>query len=137
MFSPVITMNIYCLKFCRYERMMFLACKQTSICPQGINEVLLYYVVLQCTVLYHILVGRVLALNEPCQTVATSPHLLGAQDKRLGAEQNQLPCGSTGTSSGNCQETDTRMVRACHKPRQPLQNHPSGHLGGWATQRNG
>ena len=22
---------------------------------------------------------------------------------------------------------------ACHTPRQPLQNHPSGHLGGWAT----
>ena len=25
------------------------------------------------------------------------------------------------------------MVRACRTPRQPLQNHPSGHLGGWAT----
>ena len=25
------------------------------------------------------------------------------------------------------------MVRECHVPRQPLQNHPSGHLGGWAT----
>ena len=25
------------------------------------------------------------------------------------------------------------MVRACHTPRQPLQNHPSGHFGGWAT----
>ena len=33
----------------------------------------------------------------------------------------------------NCQETETRMVRACHTPRQPLQNHPSGHFGGWAT----
>ena len=31
--------------------------------------------------------------------------LLGAQDQRLGAEQDQLPCGSTGASSGNCQET--------------------------------
>ena len=31
----------------------------------------------------------------------------------LGAEQDQLPCGSTGTSSGNCQETETCMVRAC------------------------
>ena len=48
-------------------------------------------------------------------------------------EQNQLSCGSTGTSSGNCQETETCMVRACHTPRQPLQNHHSGHLGGWAT----
>ena len=65
----------------------------------------------------------------------TSLHLLlGAQDQRLGPEQNQLPCGSTGTSSGNCRETDTCMVRACHTPQQPLQkNHPSGHLGGWAT----
>ena len=25
------------------------------------------------------------------------------------------------------------MVRAYHTPQQPLQNHPSGHLGGWAT----
>ena len=45
----------------------------------------------------------------------TSPHLLlGAQDQRLGAEQDQRPCGSTGTSSGKCQETETCMVRACH-----------------------
>ena len=64
----------------------------------------------------------------------TSPHLLlGAQDQRPGAEQDQLLCGSTGTSSGNCQETEACMVRACHTPRQPLQNHPSGHLGGLAT----
>ena len=43
----------------------------------------------------------------------TSAHfLLGAQqDQRLGAEQDRLPCGSTGTSSGNCQEVETRMVR--------------------------
>ena len=25
------------------------------------------------------------------------------------------------------------MVWTCHTPRQPLQNHPSRHLGGWAT----
>ena len=25
------------------------------------------------------------------------------------------------------------MVRACHTPRQPLRNHPSGHFRGWAT----
>ena len=42
------------------------------------------------------------------------------------------PCRPIGTSSGNCEETETRMVRACHTPRQPVQNHPSGHLGGWA-----
>ena len=57
-----------------------------------------------------------------------------APSKRLGAEQDQLPCGSTG--SGNCQETETCMVWACHTPQQPLQNHPSGHLGGWATLRS-
>ena len=36
----------------------------------------------------------------------------------------------TGSSSGNCQETETSLVRACHMPRQPLQNHVSGLLGG-------
>ena len=30
-------------------------------------------------------------------------------------------------------ETKTHMVRAGHTQRQPLQNHPSEHLGGWAT----
>ena len=28
---------------------------------------------------------------------------------------------------------ETYVVRACHNLWQPLQNHPSGHLGGWAT----
>ena len=64
----------------------------------------------------------------------TSPRLLlGAQDQRLGAEQNQLPCKSTGTSSGNCQETETCMVRPYHTTRKPVKNHYSGHLAGWAT----
>ena len=45
-------------------------------------------------------------------------HLLfGAQDQRLGVEQDQLPCRSTGISSGNCQDTETCMVRACYIPR--------------------
>ena len=64
----------------------------------------------------------------------TSLHLLlQAQDQRLGAEQDQLPIGSTGTSSGICHETETCMVRACHTPRQLFRNHPSRHLEGWAT----
>ena len=65
--------------------------------------------------------------------------LLGAQDQRLGAERDQLSCRSTGTSFGNCQGTDTCMVRACHTPRQPLQNPEgsSGRLGGWSTPRRG
>ena len=50
-----------------------------------------------------------------------------------GSEANQLSRWSTGISSGNYQETETCMVRACHTPRQPLQNSPSGHLGGCAT----
>ena len=37
--------------------------------------------------------------------------------------KSQLPCGSTGTSSGICQETATCMVPACQTPRQPPQNH--------------
>ena len=37
--------------------------------------------------------------------------LLKAQDQQLDAEQNQLPCGSTGTSSDNCQETGNLLGR--------------------------
>ena len=33
----------------------------------------------------------------------------------------------------NCREMETCMVRARHTPLQPLQNHPSGYLKGWAT----
>ena len=63
----------------------------------------------------------------------TSSHLLlGAQDQQLGVEQDELPCGSTGTSSGNCQETEIHLVWACHMEQQPLQSLSSGHLGGWA-----
>ena len=55
------------------------------------------------------------------------------QGQWLGAEQDQLLCRSTGTSSGNCQEMGTCIVPACHIPRQPLKKtHPSWHLGGWA-----
>ena len=39
--------------------------------------------------------------------------------------QKLLPCGPTGTSSGNCQEMESGMVWACH---MPLENHPSGRL---------
>ena len=61
----------------------------------------------------------------------TSLHLLlGAQGQQPGAEQDQLPCWSTETSSGNCQEMETCMVWACLMPWQPLQNYSSGHLGG-------
>ena len=44
--------------------------------------------------------------------------------------------GPTETSSGNRQETETRLVRPCHALRQPRQNHHVGHLGGWVTQRS-
>ena len=43
-----------------------------------------------------------------------------------------LTCGFTGTSSGNCQEMEICIVRACCTPRQPLQKLPSGHLRGRA-----
>ena len=59
----------------------------------------------------------------------TSWHLLlGAQDQRLGAEQDQLLYGPTGTSSDDCQETKIRMVRACHTQWQPRQNLPPEHF---------
>ena len=55
---------------------------------------------------------------------------------KLDVEQDQLPCGATGTSSGNCRKTETHMVRACHTPQHHLQNHPSEHLGGWVMLRS-
>ena len=64
----------------------------------------------------------------------TSQHLLlEAQDnqEQLGVEQDQHPCGPTETSSGNCQETETRMVWANHTPWETLKNYWSGHFGGW------
>ena len=45
--------------------------------------------------------------------------------------EGELPYGPTGTSSSNCQDTKTLMVRLCRAPRQPLQNYSSGNLGGW------
>ena len=71
--------------------------------------------------------------QNPVPEETSSHPLLGAQDQRQGAGQDQLPGGSTGTTSGICRETETHMVPACHTPRQPSKNHPSGHRGGWAT----
>ena len=47
-------------------------------------------------------------------------------------KKDQILFGLIGTSSGNCQEMETCMVRVCHMPHL-LQNHPSGHFGGQAT----
>ena len=41
--------------------------------------------------------------------------------------------GPAGTSSGNCQETETHMFRTCHAPRQSVRHHFSGQFGGWVT----
>ena len=49
---------------------------------------------------------EILLLDETC----LHP-LLAAQDHRLGAEQDQLPCEPTETSSGNCPETETSIIR--------------------------
>ena len=48
----------------------------------------------------------------------------------MGAEQDHLPCGPTGTSSGNSQEMESRIARGCQALRQPLQNHFEGILEG-------
>ena len=51
----------------------------------------------------------------------------------LGGGQDQVPCGATETSPGNCQEKETSMARARHTTQQPLYNRSSGNLGGWTT----
>ena len=66
--------------------------------------------------------------------------------QRLRSKTNP-PSGLTGNPSSNCQETETRTVRAWHALRQSLRNHPSGHVGkvsnavvgrgnvGWTTSK--
>ena len=71
--------------------------------------------------------------HQLLQKRVTLHFVLGAQGQQWAAEQDKLSCGPTGASSGNCQETETCMVWACHIPW--LQNHPSGHIGGWSTQQ--
>ena len=65
----------------------------------------------------------------------TSPHLLlGARDNGVVRSKINFLVGPQEPLLVNCQETETCMVRACHTPRQPLQNHPSEeYLGEWAT----
>ena len=58
----------------------------------------------------------------------TSPYLL------LGARDNERVRNKIDFQVGPQEHRlETCMVRACHTPRQPLQNHPSGHPGGWMT----
>ena len=83
--------------------------------------------------LYGFETWTLLADSEKKDSGFRNQMLLGAQDQRLGAEQDQLPCGSTETSPGNRQETEICMIRVGHTPQQPHQNHPSRHCGGWAT----
>ena len=68
----------------------------------------------------------------------TSLHLLlGAQHPRQGVEQDQLLCGSTGTSLGNCREMEACMVRACQAYHDSLSKTIlQGTLeGGWRHDR--
>ena len=76
---------------------------------------------------------RVQAFETKCLRKLLRVSYLEHKTDIFGAEQDKLPYGSTGTSSHNCQETETCIVRVCDAPRHPLQNHPSGYLGGWAT----
>ena len=64
----------------------------------------------------------------------TFSHLLfGAQDQWLGESNINFFVGPQEPLFDNCKETGTCMVRACHTPEQPLQNHSLGHPGRRAT----
>ena len=84
-----------------------------------------------------------------CWKVFENGLITRGQRQTLGAEQDQLPCESTGPSSGDWQETETCMFRACHTPQQPP---PKPSLGaswrtgnavvgrenaGWTTSKSG
>ena len=70
--------------------------------------------------------------------------LLGEQDQQLGAEQGQLPTGSTGTSSGSCQKTNFHGFGTSHamttspEPsfRTPWKVVGRG-IAGWTTSKSG
>ena len=55
------------------------------------------------------------------------------QDQRLAAEQDQLLVGPQEPLLVTVKRRKLAWFGLVHTPRQPLQNHPSGHLGGWAT----
>ena len=63
--------------------------------------------------------------------------------QQLGAEQDQLPCGSTGTSSGNCQETETCIRHdSLSKPSFTTPGRRGNAIVGrgndrWTTSKNG
>ena len=46
--------------------------------------------------------------------------LLGAKDQQQDAQQDQIPCRPRGISSGNCHNTETCMVQACHMQGHPI-----------------
>ena len=75
-------------------------------------------------------------LSRPSAWGNFSASPIAVQDQRLVAEQDQLPCGPTDTSSANCRQTETHMVRTCHALQKLPKNLSSGHLGGWATSRS-
>ena len=67
-------------------------------------------------------------LQVPEECTSASPTLSARPTTECGARS--LPRGSTGTSSGNCQETETQQFWTCCTPWQHLQNHPQGILVG-------
>ena len=63
--------------------------------------------------------GGLCLLTEKGIQALTSLHLLlRAQDHRLGAVQDKLPCGPTGTAS--VKETRSRLIRIIHASGQPF-----------------
>ena len=127
--------------WCVYKYLFIVTCR---LLPQ-LNTVcmLLFLTCLRCSQLDREVLVRLLVII--CATALRGSHCVSSEvpyllliylsfsalDGRcLHAVRSKL---STVYLSFTCQETETCMVRACYTPQQPLQNHPSGHLGEWAT----
>ena len=87
----------------------------------------------------------VLFSNEPKYAIRGSskclrkllPHFgLGARDQQLGAEQVSSLVGPQEPLLATVKRRKPAWFGHVHTPLQPLQNHPSGHFGGWVMPRS-
>ena len=76
---------------------------------------------------------KVSRLSRPTALGNFSASPMWSRHQRLGAEQDQLPCGSIETSSRNCQKMSNLHGSRMSCARKPLWNNSSGYIGWWAT----
>ena len=95
---------LYKKGICSAENYIRIASAMAAVAKQNQHQLRnkLHTSLFTTTLLYGCEKWTLLADSEKRIEAKLFPHLLlGAQDQRLGGLQDQLPCGPTGTSSGN------------------------------------